>query len=76
MNSYSIKTIKDITDIITDKNIEVFTQDFKIFLELVIESKKSKNNSLLNTMVKDIFRWNDDNKVGLKTVRITVINKP
>jgi hypothetical protein len=59
---YTLKTITEITDTVTEKNIDNFIIDFKTFLLLAIQFKKLR---LLKDLVKfdaSKFEWKDDGK--------------
>jgi len=86
---YQFWTIKDITDVITEKNLDVFIEDFRQYLQLGLETKKL-NSNLANTPFaeqgiesietdRESFRWIDDGEAGLKEATIqlkTTFKKP
>ena len=56
-NKYEIKTMQDIVDCVTTKNIENFMIDFRNFLESAISIKEVFEN-----IKTDGFVWTDDGK--------------
>lgn len=67
-SKYKISTIKEITDIITEDNFEVFGTDFLSWLTLVVKVKRLKSPNV--NIQDDHFDWIDDGKndisVGIK----------
>jgi len=63
MKKYDLKTIKEILDVITPENIEVFKKDFCAFLDYDCEIKKAtKEMPNIEIMPADTFKWIDDGK--------------
>ena len=71
---YKIKTIEDITDVITEDNLEYFLKDFKNFLESYLFAKQLINSLEEDEGVKksekiaSSFTWIDDKKHDAKII--------
>ena len=77
---HNLKTVKEITNIITEKNLDVFIADFKMFLELQIKTREidfSKIEGLEGIALDEIqmgesFRWCDDGEVGCSNITVSI----
>ena len=67
MKQHKLKTIEDITDMITHENITEFIADFEVYLKVIIETKQYPNG----LFKADGLTWVDD---GVKGVSDIVIN--
>jgi hypothetical protein len=59
---YDLKTIEDITNVLTESNIDNFLVDFKMWLSMRIEFKKIKEAEGVVKFDNTQFRWIDDGK--------------
>ena len=77
---HTIKTIEDITNVVNKDNIDNFLIDFRLFLEMAIESKPElhvdtimdffKGKAKIARMDKTQFNWLEDGKHnGYKTYK-------
>lgn len=57
---YKISTVKEIVEVVNEKNLEAFMVDFRMWLTIAIDMKKQNNPFL--TMLTDKFTWLDDGK--------------
>lgn len=71
MKSYKLDTISQIIDVVTSDNIDVFIQDFKLFLEMRIEIAKIHHDEVEIEM-PTTFEWNDDGNPGLTELNISI----
>lgn len=61
MKRHEIRTLRDILEVVDDKNIEYFIKDFSDWLRiLVVVGKLDKTQ--IKLMNSDIFTWIDDKK--------------
>lgn len=78
-----LKTVKDITNIVTAENIDCLIGDFKMFLQFHIETRNFDCSKVpgLEGMALDemkmgnVFRWCDDGEVGCTGINIEISNK-
>jgi hypothetical protein len=62
MKVHKLKTIEDITKVLTDKNIDNFLEDFRMWLSMRIEFTKLGISGDTLTFDNSQFRWIDDGK--------------
>lgn len=60
--SYKLVTIQDITKVLTDKNIDNFLVNFKMWLSMRIEFKKVEKVGDIVKFDNTRFTWIDDGK--------------
>lgn len=61
MNQYKLRTIKQITNVVNENNIDNFLVDFRSFLQTRIGWKKLNMNGLIKIDFTS-FNWMDDGK--------------
>jgi hypothetical protein len=71
---YKLKTVEDITNVITKDNLDNFLIDFKSWLSLRIGFKEVKELENAVQFDNSQFRWIDDNKHNA-TINIKVKQK-
>ena len=71
---YVIKTIKDIENVITEKNVECFKKDFCKWLDFMIAFKKAAEIMPIKIAPDRDFIWIDDGKNNA-TIRIIAENE-
>ena len=64
---YNIKTIKEILEIVNEKNVDGFITDFSNWLRfrLIVQSKQVKGVKMIIDN-EDTFNWIDDGKSNIK----------
>lgn len=67
MKQHKLDTINQIVDVVNKKNLNIFMNDFKLFLEMRIGVKKLDGVEMGKT-----FLWTDDGVIGLKKLTIKV----
>ena len=66
MKQYKLKTIEDITGMITNENISEFIADFEVYLKIMIETK-GYTNGLFKS---DSLTWVDDGVKGVSDITL------
>lgn len=72
--TYHLKTINDVAEVVTKKNLQSFLKDFEAWLTIGIETKEANIPNM--TFLTDTFHWNDDGKSGIvKSITIKIENE-
>ncbi len=58
---YKLNTVKDFLDVVTEDNLELLIQDFKMFLGMRLQIKNLKMSNIIKPKY-DYFHWIDDGK--------------
>ena len=77
---HALKTVKQISDIVNEKNIECFLTDFRMFLEFQIQTRSMDLSKIVGMeglaineiKMGEVFRWSDDGKTGLTGVTVEI----
>ena len=76
--SHNIETLKDVIEIINEKNIKCFLVDFENWLRLGLTLKKIAKESPMIKRVEiskeNTFKWTDDNKNDIN-LSVKIINE-
>lgn len=69
MKQHKLKTIKEITEVVNEKNLKGFLTDFEAWLRIGIEMKENK----IIKFGTDVFIWNDDGDWGkIKEIHLRI----
>ena len=72
MKSYKLKTIKQVAEVVNEKNLKGFIIDFEQWLKIVVKMKNSKLAKIVRIEL-ETFKWNDDGNWGkIKQVNINI----